>query len=163
MACCYPYPFPLQAGAPSLEGLLDLFDRGLFTFGNLRSRGDDFRSDAVFVFLEVFDELFCQLAGLFIVGFRIFPGAPGVEDFFRNIGTGFGNLESENRVGFQLYFFQAAVQNGVDHGAGMRDRHPVADAVRSTRPAGIDQPAVDLVLGDFFRPAGWRRPTDAEP
>ena len=32
----------------------------------------------------------------------------------------------------------------------MRDLHPVADAVGSARPAGVDQPAVDLVLGDFL-------------
>src|SRR3546814_3962850 len=51
-------------------------------------------------------------------------------------------------VGAEFGVLEAAVERGVEEGAGRLDRHALADAVFAARPAGVDQPAIDVASGD---------------
>ena len=56
--------------------------------------------------------------------------------------------EAEIFVGAEFDVAQAAVQRRGEQRARHLDRHAAAGAVFAAGPAGVDQPAIDIVLGD---------------
>ena len=72
--------------------------------------------------------------------------------------------EAEIRIGAEAGVLQRAVERAGDQRARHLDRHAAADAVDAAGPAGVHQPAVDLVLGDVVaqQVAVFRRRTRQE-
>ena len=58
--------------------------------------------------------------------------------------------EAEIRIGAELGVAQRTVERGGQQRARHLDRHAPADAVFARGPAGVDQPAIDIVHGDQF-------------
>ena len=52
---------------------------------------------------------------------------------------------------------QLAFEHGGDDLAGEVDGHSLADAIRAAGQAGVDEPAVGVVLAGFFPEAAWRK------
>ncbi len=58
--------------------------------------------------------------------------------------------ETEIRIGAEVGVLERAVERGGEQRARRLDRHAMADAVFAAGPAGVDEPAIDVVLGDVF-------------
>ena len=63
-------------------------------------------------------------------------------------GTATGTSKPKFGIVAELDILQAAVERCIQERAGFLDRHALADAVLAAGPAGVDQPAVDIALGD---------------
>ncbi len=77
------------------------------------------------------------------------PGGGRVHDAFGDIRAALGHLEAKDGIGEVFHLVELAIQGGVEHGARVADADALADAVGSAHPAGIEQPAVDIVAGDL--------------
>ena len=79
---------------------------------------------------------------VFLLGW---PGCCREHDILGDIRAGAGDMEAEDGVFSVLCIQQAAVQGGGEHVASVLDADALADPVRSTDPAGVEQPACDTV------------------
>ena len=128
--------------------LLDLFDFGLILkcgtgFQNLRS-------DASFIFLEIFNKQFRQFPRFLVVVIGPLPSVALIENPIRNIRTMFWNMQTKNRIRFRCNLVQPPIQDRIDHRSGMSDRHTFTNTVRAARPTGINQPAIDAMFINAF-------------
>ena len=62
----------------------------------------------------------------------------------------FSAWKVRNRHGIVLDFVEFSVQGSGDQGTGERQFNAGSHAIRSARPAGVDQPDVYFVLLQFF-------------
>ena len=63
----------------------------------------------------------------------------------RHIGR---HSKTEIGIGLEIGLAERTVKGGAQETARHADRHPAADAVFSAGPTGVDQPAIDMMLGD---------------
>ena len=98
--------------------------------------------------LKVFVEHPNERRRLGIVGGSIRPGIAWVQDFgVYTIELG-GNLETEHRIGAHRLVLEFSRKRSIQQRAGSLDRHARAGTEFASGPAGIDQPAVNLVIGN---------------
>src|SRR5262249_40178602 len=82
------------------------------------------------------------------IGSLIRPGFARIENRGIDPGQRKRNFKYENRVHPHWLRFQASRQCGVQKRACRFNRHAMADTELATRPASVDQPAIDLLFGD---------------
>src|ERR1700722_12714140 len=87
----------------------------------------DLAVDVALKLLEVGLEASDHVARGAVVGLLVLPGILGIQHLSRHVRTGAGHLHAEVRVGRAGDRSQAAVERGAHHGAGMTDRHALAD------------------------------------
>src|SRR5262245_27322545 len=88
------------------------------------------------------------MSRLFVVSVWALPGVSRLQNFVRDVGAHYGDVNAEDRIWLRRDVCQSAVQRRSDHRAGVRDLHPMSFAVRPARPAGVDQPAMGMVFGN---------------
>src|SRR3954469_15062576 len=98
--------------------------------------------------LEVLAEHLGQLVRLRVVRRRIRPGAARVEHAGRDVTHRLWHAEPEHRILAHRSAIERTVEDGVNHGARVRELHPLADAVRTSAPARVHQPHAAVVLVD---------------
>src|SRR6266436_320785 len=115
---------------------------------HFRRGGADVGVDLGFEFCKVLLEHADQRArGLVELGL-VGPGLDGIEDMRLDAGQRGRHRESEILVGAEIGVAQRAVQRRRQQRPRHLDRHAAAGAVFAAGPAGVDQPAIDTVLGD---------------
>src|SRR6266404_3534074 len=102
----------------------------------------------LFELLEVALETPGDFARRLVVARFVRPGAARIEHLAGNLGATLRDVEAEMGFAPHRRLAKSAVQRGAHQGAGMGDRHALADAVGTARPAGIDEPALRLVTAD---------------
>src|SRR5687768_15561302 len=100
--------------------------------------------------LEIVLEHLSELRGFAVERIAVGPGAAGLEYIVRNAADVLGNVQAENGVDARGDVIEQAAQCGVHHCACIPELHPRADAVRAAGPAGVDQPALRVVLLQLF-------------
>src|SRR5690606_19205644 len=71
-----------------------------------------------------------------------------IEDRGVDAGNSNRHFKAKARIGTELDIVERAVQGRGKQGARRLDRHAVADAIRTSGPSGVDQPAGHAVTGD---------------
>src|SRR5688572_6357765 len=99
---------------------------------------------------EVVDEQLDELLRGAVVVVLVGPGGARVEDGAVHARDSDRNVEAEVRVLAELGRVQASVERGVEQGSRRLDRHALAYAVLAAGPAGVEQPALHLTLGDPY-------------
>ena len=99
---------------------------------------------------EVLLEALRHLARGLVVALAVAPRAAWVEKPALHVWAAHGHAQAELRVDAHLALLQAAVEGGVEEGAGGTQRHASADAVATAGPAGVDEPAAGLVALDLL-------------
>ena len=98
--------------------------------------------------LEILREHADQLLGRLGEGGLILPGLDRVEDMRLDAGHRCGNGETEIRVPAEVGAVERAVERRRQQATRHADRHAPPGAVAAAGPAGVHQPAIDMVLGD---------------
>jgi hypothetical protein len=88
----------------------------------------------------------CELADLALERLAVLPRLAGVQDLGGHVLARSGNREAKDVKGGVLGLCERAVMDGVDDRAGVLERAAPAVAILAASPAGVDEPAVDLVL-----------------
>src|SRR6185437_2348261 len=73
------------------------------------------------------------------------PSANGIEDMRLDAGNLARHGEAEMRIGAEIRPVQGAVEGGGEQPAGDADRHASPDAELAAGPAGVDEPAIDVM------------------
>src|SRR5437879_998573 len=94
----------------------------------------DLAVDVALELLEVLLEALGDVARGAVVGLLVLPGVLGVQHLTRHVRTGAGHLHAEVRIGRRTGGGQRAVERRAHHGAGVPDRHALADAEAAARP-----------------------------
>src|SRR5690606_7943463 len=94
------------------------------------------------------DEHADEAACLSVVGSLVGPGRARIEDRGVDAGDSNRHFKAKARIGTELDIVERAVQGRGKQGARRLDRHAVADAIRTSGPSGVDQPAGHAVTGD---------------
>src|SRR5688500_6150112 len=95
---------------------------------------------------EVLQELRRELVGLGVVRLLIPPGGAGVEEARVDARHLAGDLEAEDRILAISDVVELAGDGGVEKRSRRGDRHPVALAERTARPAGVHEPDRRVVV-----------------
>ena len=106
--------------------------------------------DACFILLEILIKPAGEILRLAIVSFFIFPRVARLQHFVRHFRTRNRNVHAEDRIGRGLDLRQRAVEYRANHGPRVTDLHSLPDAVWSTAPACINQPARSVVLAHLL-------------
>src|SRR5271166_1920819 len=101
-----------------------------------------------FELLEIVAEHLDQTARRFGEFALAAPSLDRIEDVRLDAGHLVRHGEAEMRIGAEGGLVQRAVERGREQAARHADRHAPADADPAARPAGVDQPAVDVMPGD---------------
>src|SRR5262249_50650848 len=99
---------------------------------------------------EIVAEHAHQLARRLVELRFVSPGLEGIKQVRLNAGNGGGDGKSEIWIGAEGRGLERAVERGRQQRAGHLDGHPSTGAEFATGPAGIDQPAIDVMGGDQF-------------
>src|SRR2546430_13949948 len=94
---------------------------------------------------DVLLEHLAQLRRLPGIVLRIRPAVTCVEHLPRDARHPVRNVQPKDRVHVRRHASEVAVEDRAHDGARMRDRHPLAHAVRTTHPARVQHPHVGAV------------------
>lgn len=103
--------------------------------------------DVLLVQSERLLEHACELPNLPLETLLVDPSLPRVQQFRRNTLQRGGDREIEGPEVLVLGLGQFARVDGVNDTAGVLKRASKTGSVLATSPAGVDEPAVDLVPG----------------
>src|SRR5215216_4197990 len=91
-----------------------------------------------------------EILRLAIVSVFVFPGIARLQHLLRYFRTRNRNAYTKNRIGRGLSLRQFAAEDRANHGPRVTDLHSFPDAVWSTTPACINQPARSVVLAHLL-------------
>src|SRR5690606_41336588 len=95
---------------------------------------------------KVLDDHAGKARCLCLSGYLVGQSLTGVKERAVDARHSDWNREPEIRILAELDVLQRTVQGCRQKRARYRDRHTLANAVSAAGPAGVDQPAIDIVL-----------------
>src|SRR5579875_64605 len=95
---------------------------------------------------EVLLEALGQIGGGAIISLFVGPGVARDHDLIRHTRARGRNLQAENRVGIERRLIQFNTNGSAYHRAGVVNVNAMTNAVRATRPAGVDQVTAHIML-----------------
>lgn len=124
-----------------------------------RSCVDNFFGSFVLILLEVLLEHRSEVGDFCIVGFLVFPSVSREQNIRIDTSASSWDCEVENRHILEFALFQFSAVNRVDDLSSHLQAHSRSLSVFTTRPAGVNDPAVSAVffhlLSEHVRVSGW--------
>lgn len=111
-----------------------------------RSCVDNFFGGLVLILLEVLLEHSSEVRDFGIVGFLVFPSVSRKQDIRIDTRASSGDCEVEDRHVLEFALFQFSAVNRIDDLSRHLQAHSRSLAVFTTRPTGVDDPAVSAVF-----------------
>ena len=106
----------------------------------------DFLGTSFLEQLEVFDEAGGQGIVFLPVVLLIAPGAGWIQNVFRYIGAGHGNIETKELVLPIFHLIQFAIQGAVEKVACVMNANAFPNTEPASHPTSVNEPATNIVL-----------------